>query len=423
MEIFTLFFKTILFRPYVFVFLAAFLFSAIQLIGWPRTWRFWLISWATAFVCEFSSTRTSIPFGWYYYNGSTVGQELYFSNVPFMASISFSFLLYAAYSVALCLLLPIGQSAASIRTQLKPLRFDLSARTSWPLLLLTAFLFAFVDMVIDPVALRGDRWFLGKIYDYTDPGFHFGVPLANYVGWAVVGFISLAIYFPLERRLPALSPPQSVTLRILPGVGLYYGVLAFNLSMTFWIGESFMGMSGLLMHLPVMALLIIRLAEHAAAPPPTDPVVIRKETLYSEESQVKRHGSDSEETEPTMWLPLIVSITCLFISTPRVADGADQHALSTQHVLGTVMAIDAKHIEVKTPKGPIELQINKKTQFKDQHSPQSTNIPEVGDRVIVMATKNDKKSLKKGDLLLLATEIHFSTAKRVPISREPVPVE
>jgi putative membrane protein len=86
-EIFTLFFKTILFRPYVFAFLAAFLFAAIKLIGWPRTWRFWLISWITAFVCEFSSTRTGIPFGWYHYNGSTLGQELYFFDVPFMDSI------------------------------------------------------------------------------------------------------------------------------------------------------------------------------------------------------------------------------------------------------------------------------------------------------------------------------------------------
>jgi putative membrane protein len=231
-----------------------------MLIGWPRTWRFWLISWATAFICEFSSTRTGIPFGWYHYNGSTVGQELYFSNLPFMASISFSFLLYAAYCVALCLLLPINQSAPSTRLPFKPLAFDLSARTSWPLLLLTAFLFAFIDMVIDPVALRGDRWFLGKIYYYPDPGFHFGVPFANYVGWAVVGFISLAVYFPLERRLPDLSLPPSVTPRILLGVGLYYGVLAFNLSVTFWIGEAVMGVSGLLMHLPVLVLLLFRLA-------------------------------------------------------------------------------------------------------------------------------------------------------------------
>ena len=260
MDILDLFIKTILFRPYVFAFLAAFLFAAIMLIGWPRTWRFWLISWATAFVCEFSSTRTGVPFGWYHYNGSTVGQELYFFDVPFMDSISFSFLLYAAYCVALCLVLPIRPSSRSAQPMFNPLHLDVSARTSWSVLFVTAFLFAFIDMVIDPVALRGDRWFLGKIYYYPDPGVHFGVPVANYLGWAVVGFISLAIYFPLERRLPALSLPPSVTSRLLLGVGLYYGVLAFNLSMTFWIGESFMGMSGLLMHLPVIALLLFRLA-------------------------------------------------------------------------------------------------------------------------------------------------------------------
>jgi uncharacterized membrane protein len=260
MDILTLFVKTILFRPYVFAFLAAFLFAAIQLIGWPRTWRFWLISWATAFVCELSSTRTGIPFGWYYYNGSTVGQELYFFDVPFMDSISFSFLLYAAYCVTLCLLLPTKPTSTFTRPMFKPLHLDVNARTSWPVLFVTAFLFAFIDMVIDPVALRGDRWFLGKIYDYPDPGVHFGVPLANYVGWSVVGLISLSIYFPLERHLPTLSLPPSVTPRLLLGVGLYYGVLAFNLSMTFWIGESFMGMSGLLMHLPVITLLLYRLA-------------------------------------------------------------------------------------------------------------------------------------------------------------------
>jgi uncharacterized membrane protein len=264
-DILDLFIKTILFRPYVFVFLAAFLFAAIMLIGWPRTWRFWLISWATAFVCEFSSTRTGVPFGWYHYNGSTVGQELYFFDVPFMDSISFSFLLYAAYCVALCLVLPIRPSSGSAQPMLNPLHLDVSARTSWSVLFVTAFLFAFIDMVIDPVALRGDRWFLGKIYYYPDPGVHFGVPVANYLGWAVVGLISLALYFPLERRLPALSLPPSVTSRLLLGVGLYYGVLAFNLSMTFWIGESFMGMSGLLMHLPVIALLLYRLARPRVA--------------------------------------------------------------------------------------------------------------------------------------------------------------
>ena len=261
MESILLLFKTVLFRPYVFAFLAAFLFAAIKLLGWPRTWRFWLISWATAFVCEFSSTRNGIPFGWYDYNGSTVGQELYFSNIPFMDSISFSFLLYAAYTLTLCFFLPICPSSDRSRSWLTGLRFDRATRTGWAVLLVTALFYACIDMVIDPVALRGDRWFLGKIYYYPDPGTHFGVPLANYAGWAVVGLISLSIYFRFDRGIPepAFPADHSVTTRLLLGVGLYYGVLAFNLGVTFWIGESLLGMTGLLMYVPVTALLLLRL--------------------------------------------------------------------------------------------------------------------------------------------------------------------
>lgn len=255
MDSLTLFYKTVLLRPYVFVFLAAFLFAAIRLIGWQRTWRFWLISWATAFICEYSSTRTGIPFGWYHYTGATVGQELYISDIPFMDSISFSFLLYAAYCVALCLLLPIETTSKSAPAVL---RFDLESRTSWSVLGLSAFLFSFIDMVIDPVALRGDRWFLGKIYYYPDPGWHFGIPVANYIGWAVVGLLSLLCYFPFDRRLPELRPSPCVTSRLLLGVGLYYGVLTFNLAVTFWIREFIQGISGLMMHLPILSLLALR---------------------------------------------------------------------------------------------------------------------------------------------------------------------
>jgi len=115
-----------------------------------------------------------------------------------------------------------------------------------------------------------------------------------------------------------------------------------------------------------------------------------------------------------MWLRLIVTLTCLFISTPSFAHGTDQH------VLGTIMAIDATHVAVKTPKGQsVAVQVNKKTRYKDESNPKGANLPEVGDRVIIKATKGEKK----GDKMLLATEIHFSAAKRVPIPMEPVPVQ
>lgn len=111
-----------------------------------------------------------------------------------------------------------------------------------------------------------------------------------------------------------------------------------------------------------------------------------------------------------MWLRLIVTLTCLFISAPSFAHGTDQH------VLGTIMAINATHVEIKTSKGQsVDVRVNKKTQYKDANNPKGTNVPEVGDRVIIKATKDNK--------VLLATEIHFSAAKRVPVPIQPVPVQ
>lgn len=254
--------QTILLRPYVFLFLAAFIFSAQRLLGWRRTGMFFLISWLTAFLCEFSSTRTGIPFGSYYYTGSTVGQELYISNVPFMDSLSFTFLLYASYCMALLFLLPADSRSAIGRHPLR-LRFELDARTSGPVIFLTALFYAFIDIVIDPVALRGDRWFLGQIYGYTYPGVYFGVPIENFIGWAVVGLIALSGYGMIDKKLsPLANAPNTnfeVKKTILLGCGLYYGVLAFNLAITFWIREPLLGLTGLFMFLPITAFFFLRL--------------------------------------------------------------------------------------------------------------------------------------------------------------------
>ena len=270
MEIALLLFKTILLRPYVFLFLAVFLFSASRLLGWRRTGLFFLITWITAFVCEFSSTRTGIPFGWYHYTGSSVGQELYLSNVPFMDSLSFTFLLYASYCLSLAFLLPARQREESKRPLPGlDLLFDRSIRASWPVLTLAALFFAFIDMVIDPVALRGERWFLGRIYYYPDPGVHFGVPLANYAGWAIVGLIALMLYRVVDRRLPShgLCSDESVTAKVLLGCALYYGVLIFNLTMTFWINEPLLGLTGILIYVQLSVLLLFRLIGRLSALP------------------------------------------------------------------------------------------------------------------------------------------------------------
>ena len=255
MDFLTLLGKTLLLRPYVFIFLAVALATSVWLMGKQRTAIFFPLTWIIAFVCEFSSTRTGIPFGWYFYNGSTIGQELYISNVPFMDSLSFSFLLFTSYCLALAFLLPAHGHGLRTTIHDSP-----TIRTSVPALGLTVLFFVLLDVVIDPVALRGDRWFLGKIYYYPEPGVHFGVPIANYLGWAVVGLVAFGLYQRLDLYLPNSANAENIAGKLLFGCALYYGVLGFNLAVTFWISEHLIGATGLLMYLPITALLLLKLA-------------------------------------------------------------------------------------------------------------------------------------------------------------------
>ena len=265
MEFLVLLGKTFLLRPYVFTFLAVALATAVRLIGKQRTVIFFLLAWITAFVCEFSSTRTGIPFGWYFYTGSTRGQELYLSNVPFTDSLSFSFLLFTSYCLALVFRLPAhGNEPGTTR------RDNQTIRTSMPVLSLTVLFFVLSDVVIDPVALRGDRWFLGKIYYYPAPGIHFGVPIANYLGWAVVGLVAFGLYQWIDRRLPDSAREVNITGTLVLGCALYYGILGLNLAVTFWIGETLIGASGLLLYLPIAAFLLLKLAERLRHRPADD---------------------------------------------------------------------------------------------------------------------------------------------------------
>ncbi|HSL03352.1 MAG TPA: DUF5666 domain-containing protein [Nitrospiraceae bacterium] len=115
-----------------------------------------------------------------------------------------------------------------------------------------------------------------------------------------------------------------------------------------------------------------------------------------------------------MRLCLIVTLMCLFVSIPSFAHSADQH------VLGTITAIDATHVEIKTAMGQlVNVRVNKQTRFKDESHPKKATMPDVGNRVVVKAEKIEKK----GENVLLATDIHFSSAKRPPAPTPPVPVQ
>ncbi len=245
-----LFFLTVLFRPYVFLFLGIYLYAAIKKIGPKKAVLFTLIAWAVAYVSEFSSVRTGFPFGLYYYIPSTKDKELWVMGVPFMDSLSFTFLSYSSWRMARFLL-------------------PQCEKFSWKIIMLGAFLMTLLDVVIDPLALRGDRWFLGKIYYYPTPGPYFGVTIENFVGWFFVGALTMRIWKAVEGAVAgAMDGPQSedsapVPVKELMGPALYFIVLVFNLSMTFWIGEVSLGMTGVVLFLPVTALFVNRVLKNS----------------------------------------------------------------------------------------------------------------------------------------------------------------
>ncbi len=229
---------TLLLRPYVFAFLAVCLAAGQADLGWRRTLGFLGWVWALAWLSEFASTRVGVPFGLYHYTGLTRGQELFIADVPFMDSLSFTFLAYAAFALA---------------------RAALAGRTASRLILalLAGFLMMLLDVVIDPLAVRGERWFLGPLFQYAEPGLYFGVPLVNFAGWWLVGTAGVGGYLALA------GPEGTFGRRRWPGVALYYAVLGFNLGVTAWIGEWRLLVIGLGVHAAVGLVLGARLCSGA----------------------------------------------------------------------------------------------------------------------------------------------------------------
>jgi uncharacterized membrane protein len=229
---------SLLLRPYVFLFLLAFLVAGARDLGLGRTLAFAGIVWPIAWLAEFASTRIGVPFGLYHYTGATRGRELYVVDVPFFDSLSFTFLAYAAFCLARRVL--AGRRAPTLVTAI-----------------VTGALMMMLDVVIDPVAVRGERWFLGEVFRYAEAGVYFGVPLSNFAGWWLVGTLAVAAYAACGEGGRASEPG-----RLGAGLALYYSVLGFNLVVTAWIGEWWLLLVGLAVH-SVTALILWAMVRRA----------------------------------------------------------------------------------------------------------------------------------------------------------------
>lgn len=221
METLLLAFKTFLLRPYVAAFFLVFIVGSLLVFGGRRALIYFLYAGVVAFILEVCSTRFGFPFGLYVYHvENSVDKELWLYGIPWMSTLSFIFLSFFCYRLSV-FLLPYRPYA-------------------WPLT--TALAMLLVDVAIDPVTLRGSRWFLGDLYHYPEPGFYFGVPLSNFLGWGFVGFL-IAFPFAVEdlfKRREIEHQPAYWRWDFLIAYA-YVGVYLFMAGVSFWIGEDKLG--------------------------------------------------------------------------------------------------------------------------------------------------------------------------------------
>lgn len=236
---------TVIHRPYVYGFLLCYLAFSHYQLGSRQTGIYILLAYLIALLSELCSTRWGFPFGKYVYIDTMRTQELWISNVPFWDSLSFVFLSYFSWILA---------AACRARSLLKS---DLVASLRSPRTYILAGAFMMLlDVVIDPLTLLGDRWFLGKIYYYPNGGSYFGVTLTNFAGWWFVGTITPWIYQSVIR-LRIRETPKVFFWGIF---AVYGGVFLFNLGITAFIHEWKLLLASLAVSGVTLALVGFRLA-------------------------------------------------------------------------------------------------------------------------------------------------------------------
>lgn len=214
-------------RPYVVSLVVTFMIVASAERGVVRMLVWLLVGSFLGWLSEFSSTRIGFPYGFYDYHTNSFKDEMFISNIPLFASLSFAALGYFGFSLAYTLLSPLKRGTRPyeiVRLE------DPRCASSFHLAVVASFLVAMSDLVIDPITHLGRYWFLGDLYAYKMGDFgwlspiydllradwHFQIPLSNYVGWLITFFIIVRVNQLIDRLFPFLG------LKISPSFTLPY---------------------------------------------------------------------------------------------------------------------------------------------------------------------------------------------------------
>jgi putative membrane protein len=157
--------------------------------GWRGTVVYAVIAGGVSMLLEITSVNFGFPFGFYTHH--TPGQLL---GVPLIIPLVYATLGWAPWVMARVIVRdrPAATGGAS-------------ARFITPVV--AAFILTFYDFPSDPVAAT-----IAHAFTYRHPGGYFGVPLTNYLGWLLNGFVFYQLFALVEDRFAppnraALNPP------------------------------------------------------------------------------------------------------------------------------------------------------------------------------------------------------------------------
>ena len=164
-------------------------------------------------MSEFSSINYGFPYGWYHYIYDNLQGEWLNQGVPVWDSASYVFMCFSGLYVSTWWLRKIwGQKESSLKQM-------------WTIVFVSAVLTTLLDVIVDPVSHQGDKWFLGQIYYYPEPGWYFDITMANFGGWLITSFcINTVAYFFLHFKDSIQINAQNSFLAI----GLYFGIFGFG---------------------------------------------------------------------------------------------------------------------------------------------------------------------------------------------------
>ena len=200
----------------------------------------WLVSgYFIAWLSEYSSIHNGFPYGEYHYIYENLQGELQVAGVPFFDSLSYPFLIFAGWTTAEFVLLPLlckeGQGEVDLPHLTSPYK-------GGAIIILGAVLTMLLDVIIDPIATMGDKWFLGKIHFYAHPGWYFGIPMTNFAGWFLVPLAVIAFNILTWRLFDSRLTTHESRITFLYPL-FYLSIALFNIAVTFWVGEWKLGIA------------------------------------------------------------------------------------------------------------------------------------------------------------------------------------